>query len=103
MKKPFFLVLFLFVFGQAYAQKCLSNEDIYAMCRDSVSSSVIITKMKFSECCFNLASSDLIEISKNKVPDVVINEMIAQMGSHKRTGSRGRNPRVPKSFSNGRN
>lgn len=103
MKKPIFVILTLFLFSKAYAQKCLSNEDIYAMCRDSVSSSVIITKMKYSECCFNLASSDLIEISKNKVPDEVINEMIAQMGSHKRTSSRGRSPRVPKSFSNRRN
>jgi hypothetical protein len=99
MKKPILILFSAFLFGQSYAQKCLSNEDIYAMCKDSVSSEVIITKIKYTECCFNLASSDLIEISKNKVPDVVINEMIAAMGSHKRAGVRGRNPRVPRSFS----
>lgn len=95
MKKLFLTLLSFCLFGRSYAQKCLSNEDIYAMCKDSVSSAVIITKIKYTECCFNLASSDLIEISKNKVPDVVINEMIAAMGSRKGSGSRGRNPRVP--------
>lgn len=68
------------------------------MCRDSVNTSVIITKIKYTDCCFDLASSDLVDLTKHKVPEAVINEMIAAMGSHKRTGARGRSPRVPKSF-----
>lgn len=69
------------------------------MAKDSVNTEVILTKIYNSDCCFQVTSSDIVDLTKNKVPSYVIQKMICAMGDRqKREGERkrirARNPRM---------
>lgn len=89
MKQTFYfsLVLFILFSTRTFAQDALTNKSIISLSKAGLPSSIIINKMKTSNCTFDLSTDALIELKNNKVTDDVLNAMIDKQGKSNATGN----------------
>lgn len=60
----------------AYCQNCFSNSDVFYMHDSNVSKEIIIAKMDYSNCCFDVSPGALIDLKKKGVSDSIVKRMI---------------------------
>lgn len=83
MKKVFYVLLIWTLVGHAAAaQEVLTNKDIISLANAKVSGNLITQKIKTSKTDFLITSDALIELFAAKVPDYLVNEMLAVAGPY---------------------
>lgn len=72
----FFLFLNIISFGQPPVEEVLTNDKIIQLSKAGLDKEVIKSKINISKCNFTTTTTDLLNLSKNKVPNDVITLMI---------------------------
>jgi hypothetical protein len=72
----FFLCVSFITFGQPPTEEVLTNDIIIQLSKAGLDKDVIKSKINTSKCNFTTTTADLMNLSKNKVPNDVINLMI---------------------------
>jgi len=77
--KRIFLTLMLFVplmlMGQTN-NDLLTNASIIKLYKNGISKEIIISKIKSSNCNFNVSTDELIKLKEAKIPDEIVNAMV---------------------------
>lgn len=71
----YLLVFELFAFN-VVAQETLTNQSVISMVAAKISRDLILDKIKFSPARFDMTTKGVIELTKSKVPDAVIDAMM---------------------------
>lgn len=68
-------ILFVSTFTYAHSQEVLTNKDVVSMVTAKVSQDLVLTKIKTSECQFDLTPDGLVELKAARVSDKLVKTM----------------------------
>ncbi len=74
----FLAVITSFCYGQTSKQEIVTNELVIKMYQARLSRALILSKIQYSPCTFDLSANGLIALKRAKIPDDIIKIMIAR-------------------------